>query len=289
MELFSGLLGKKLTPAWEYSARGVLWRLFPSAAGLLVGEDRDLEKKTVSFFCLDDRSGEVRWSGVTFPEPWWISMEALHHETLLLHEYAAPDMPDHKKILALEAATGKLRWTNDDAKFLFAHGEMVYAAKETYEERVFSEHRIADGALVRRVEPEEIRALQRSQAPEYAEIVDFPATLPPGGGDSPEVGTALRAARLDGAGSVVEVLTGGGALVLASCEPAEGSAEKPAFRQRIAIYDRARGKVAFDDTMHEELSMPIPDMFFRRAGMLYYIKERRTLRAVHLPESRDHA
>jgi hypothetical protein len=248
----------------------------------LVGEDRDLEKKTVSFFCLDDRTGEVRWSGVTFPEPWWISMEALHHSTLLLHEYAAPDMPDHKRIIALDATSGQVRWTNDDAKFLFAHGQMVYAAKETYEERVFSEHRLSDGSFVRSVDASEIRTLQRSQAPEYAEIVDFPVAITPDGDHDPEIRAALRAARADGPGAVVEVITGGGALVVASCQQAEPPAEKPSFRQRIAVYDRSRGKIVYDDTMHEQLSMPVPDMFFRRAGVLYYIKERRTLRAVNL-------
>jgi hypothetical protein len=198
-------------------------------------------------------------------------------------------MPDHKKIIALDAATGKVRWSNDDAKFLFAHGQMVYAAKETFEERVFSEYRLSDGSLVRSVDAAEIRGLQRSQAPEYAEIVDFPTTIVPAAENEPEVRDALRAARADGPNSVVELITGGAALVLATCQQAEPPAEKPSFRQRITVYDRARGKITYDDTMHEQLSMPIPDMFFRRAGVLYYIKERRTLRAVNLPEPRDHA
>jgi hypothetical protein len=287
MQLFSGLRGKRLTPAWEHTVRGVLWRLFPSAGGLLVGEDRDLEKKTVSFFCLDDRTGAVRWKDLTFPEPWWISMEALHAGTLILHEFAAPDMPDHKKIYAVDAATGRIAWSNDDVKFLFAHGEHVYAAKETFEERLFSEYRLADGAFVRGVESGEIREIQRAQGLAARDVVDFPQVPRPGEQGDPDLPQALAAAAMDAAeDGLIEFVPAAGHLVVAGCLPEpRGGDGTQSFVQKLFVYDRARRRVVFDDVMHARLSMPVPDMLFRRDGIIYYIKERHSLRAVRLAET----
>ena len=58
--------------------------------------------------------------------------------------------------------------------------------------------------------------------------------------------------------------------------------ENAGFAQRVIVFDRARGRVIYDDVMHASLSMPVPDMFFVRDEHLFYIKERRTIRAVRV-------
>lgn len=280
MQLFSGLLGKKLSAEWEFTVPGVIWRLLPAAEGILVGEDRDLEKKTVSFFCLDERTGTPLWKDLRFAEPWWISMEALHKETLILHEFAAPDMPDHKKIHAVGAATGKTLWSNDDAKFLFAHGDHMYAGRETFEERIFSEIRLKDGVAVREVSAPDLHAIQREVHEGFATEVRFPEVVRDGEPKEPDLAPFVGSASADG--GQTEYIAESLHVAVAGCTPEPALNGGRTFRQQLVVFDRARGKVVYRDLMNAKLSMPVPDMFFLKRGFLYYIKEKRTLCAVRL-------
>ncbi len=281
--MFGGLLRKRRSTAWEYAVDGVLWRLLPAAEGFLLGEDRDLEQKTVSFFCLDDTTGSFRWKGLAFPEKWWISMEVLHRNVLILHEYAAPDMPDHKKLYAVDVSTGAALWSNDEAKFLFAHGEHIYAARETFEERIFTEIRLVDGVAVREIGAPELHELQRSLGREPAGRVVFPSIVRPGESVDPGLSEALSALRKnDAEETLTEYIETGSSIVAAWCSASPPAAPERSFRQRIGVYDRTRRRVEFEDEMNAKLSMPIPDMFFCKGSFAYYIKEKRTLCAVHL-------
>jgi len=51
MDLRSIFRSDRLSPEWTYTADGMLWRLFCARGGRLVGECRDQEKKTATFFC----------------------------------------------------------------------------------------------------------------------------------------------------------------------------------------------------------------------------------------------
>ena len=93
MRLFSTKKKETIAPIWEFTARGIIWRLLLSENGFFVGEERNLESKTVSFFCLDQRSGSPLWNDRTFPEHWWISLEATHKNIVFIHEFVSPDMP----------------------------------------------------------------------------------------------------------------------------------------------------------------------------------------------------
>ena len=281
--MFGGLFGKRLSTAWEYSVDGVLWRLLPGADGLLVGEDRDLEKKSVSFFCLDAATGAVRWKNVQFPEQWWISMELIHNNVLILHEYAAPDMPDHKKLYGVDLATGAVLWLNEEAKLLFAHGDHLYTARDTFEERIFTEIRLLDGTVVRTVGAEEIREVQRSLPDAPAGAVEFPSVALPGELRDPLVGPALAVLTKDGAErALTEYIATDGYVVAAVCTASAPLEQDRTFQQRITVFDRTRNRIVFADEMNARLSMPVPDMFFRKGPFAYYIKEKSTLCAVHL-------
>src|SRR5258707_14789953 len=116
MHWFSRRKSKEVTVAWQYTTKGNLWRLFPSASGHIVLEDRNVERKEVSFACLDHQTGKVFWADVQFQERWWISIDSICSGVLFLHEYASPDMPDHKKIYAVDLSSGVLIWSNQAMK-----------------------------------------------------------------------------------------------------------------------------------------------------------------------------
>src|ERR1041385_7071151 len=144
-----GKRNNQVKVAWLFKAKGMIWRLLPTTDGYFVGEDRTLDNKKTTFFCIDQKSGEVRWQNVSFGEDWWISLEVIHDDIVFLHEYAVPSMPEHKKIFALSLPTGKLLWSNDTLKFEFVAGEHVYASRETFEARIFFELDVGTGAVLR--------------------------------------------------------------------------------------------------------------------------------------------
>src|SRR5258705_3352973 len=131
--------GKHLAPAWEFHVRGIIWRLLVSGKGQFVGEERNINERSVSFFCIDSESGTPLWRDLRLAEPWWIGIEALHDDLVLLHEFAMPDFPDHKKIHALDLSSGKLLWSNEEVTYLFSHGNAIYAAKDLNDVRTYLE------------------------------------------------------------------------------------------------------------------------------------------------------
>src|SRR3989304_2231091 len=113
MKLFSLFKAGKIRPAWQYKTDGQLWRILFSESARIVGEDRNEEKKEVTFFCLDEMSGEVLWNRVRLKEHWWIGIETLYDGIVYLHEYVKPDLPQHHKIIALDLESGERPWRDD--------------------------------------------------------------------------------------------------------------------------------------------------------------------------------
>src|ERR1043165_73152 len=165
----------KLRPAWNFVANGVIWRLLISQNGYLVGEDRNKESKMVTFFCIHLESGEVLWQGKLFDEDWWMGLEARHNDIVFMHEFATPDLPEHKKIPAVDMMTGRPLWTNEQSKFLFAHEDRVYTVKDGFETRTFIELDLRTGKEMREVDTAVVNELRNSARPDHP--VQLPVTV----------------------------------------------------------------------------------------------------------------
>src|SRR5512143_3768508 len=108
--IFSRWRRPPLGVAWEYSTTGVLWRLLPAKQGVFVLEDRKVEAKNVTFACIDMRTGAGRWKDVALDERWWVGIELVERDAVILHGYGAPDLPDHRGIYLLDLQSGALLW-----------------------------------------------------------------------------------------------------------------------------------------------------------------------------------
>jgi hypothetical protein len=272
MSLFSFFTRSSFTPVWACSARFVLWRVMFSGDGLIIAEDRDTESKTVTFFCLDETTGRILWTGKNFGEPWWIGLLGVKDGTLYLHGFKKPDMPEHKHIFAVDVRTGELRWKNSDCAFLAIDGTDVYGFKDLFERRVFYRIDGRTGALL-----EELGSLPGTidQQSRYEKTdFQFPVSVP-------KEGTAASA-YVQKAGNVIaaEYIDGNGVTVLntyvRNAPPAEG------MKNTLLVIDHARGKKLHSDLMNASTPYPVPDSFFMDGDRLYYIKERTTLVAVDL-------
>jgi Domain of unknown function (DUF4905) len=125
-----------LQAKWQYASSSIIWKLMYAENGLLIGENRNLETKRASFFCIEAHTGNVLWDELSLDEPWWVGIEAVERDVVFFHRYAQPELPEHKSIEAHDCRTGKLLWMNPDLIFWFALDEKVYANKNFFEKRV---------------------------------------------------------------------------------------------------------------------------------------------------------
>ncbi len=281
MRWFSRTKPPSLEAAWTYSAKATLWRLLPSREGFLVGEDRDTVGKKVSFFCLDQRSGRVCWSDVRFHESWWIGVETIHRDTVFLHEYAAPDMPDHKKIAALDLATGRVLWRNDELTFVVAHEDKVYASQTVRDERKFFELDRLNGNRLREIDGGYLSVLRETIPADRYDFIEYPTLYAERDETLAPFRKWIDIAVGKAAGVIqTEYIPGEDAVAVCYYELAPSPGE--GFFQHLAVVSRPEERVIFRDTLSRRAQAPVSDTFFLIGSSLYYIREKSTLIALDL-------
>ncbi len=277
MGLFDFFKSKRLSLEWEYRSSNVLWRLLPAPGGLLFGEERDTERKEVSFFCIDVRRGSPLWRGTTFDEKWWIGLEAVHADVVFLHEYTTPDMPEHKKIIAVDAFTGNTRWVNSDLSFAFADGSFVYARKALYDNTSLYELDISDGRIVRQLDQENTPVSRIPQA-DMNDAIEFPGFTYPD-----QLSDKIRSI-LGSSGvnthviSGIEYLVYGPYTVTTSYENISEASGQFSLRHTLRVFSDVH--LRFMDIIAKQASVVVPGTFFRMGERIIYVKEKNSLRSL---------
>jgi len=269
----SAMVSDRVHPAWDFKASSSIWRILPAGEDYIVGEVRDREKKSVSFFSVRLEDGRRCWEGNVLTERWWAGIEAVHGSTLFLHEYPVPSMPDHRKVFAVDIPTGKLLWKNEDLAFSFATDDGVYGSRDFFDRRAYYKLDTATGEAGEEVAPEVIDRLMSLKPVEWGDHIEFPRAdegLPAAVGGHP----ALSAELLPG-----ESLRRGDVSVLTCYDRVPGSA--PAVREHLFIV--AGGDVLFHDLVCDGLAGPVPGTFFRHRDRILYIKNRTLLRSLSIP------
>ncbi len=262
---------------WEFRTAGNIWKIVPAEGRLIVGEERDLAEKTVSYFCVSLDDGRVLWKGKRPPEPWWTGIETVHRGILFIHEYPVPSMPDHRKILAIDTRTGDSLWENAELAFGFAGDASVYASKELFDRKAFYELDLLTGAVIREIPPHDLQTLRAGTGTGWGADVQFPEW-------TPEPPGAVRAAF-----PPAVALEPGEALSYALSDvstwyevlPATDGGRK--LREHLFILDRRSGSLRFHDVVCDGLLLPAGSTFFRMEERLLYVKDRTTLRSLTLP------
>lgn len=266
--------------AWSYSATGILWRIVPSSLGYFIGEDRDTSTKRVSFFCVNRVTGETCWSGKNFSEPWWIGIEAVSGSTVFLHEYATPDMPDHKKIHAVDLLTGDVVWSNHELKLLFAHDDRVYAVQELFDKRIFFALDIATGAVVSEIDRENLNSLQRTLPDDPGQHVMYPLPASEVSLDSKAHANIQFALSKVNNPVLPEYLVRKNFMIVAYYENLDSTGT--GFQQHLSVHSLNQRKILFRDIILNRAVIPVPDSFFCIDDFMYYVREKKTLMAVDL-------
>ncbi len=273
---------KKLKHVWEFGTQGVLWRLLASRNGLFVGEDRDVDAKSVSFFCLDRISGNVLWKNIHFDERWWIGMEAVHDDVLFLHEYATPDLPEHKNIYAVSLATGSTKWINTTLTFLFAYKGYVYASQDSFDHRKFFELDVQTGAVTREVEVEYVNALRDIAFSNAVEQIELPRPENTLRADEINVLRAIEKVRF-GAKRIgqIEYLDKNPFVILGYYDNVSKNPTSEVFNQHLVVFEGGQSQVVLQEMIATGLATSLPGTFFCIEDYLYYIRDKKVLTSIN--------
>lgn len=269
MNFFSQYIGSSLQPQWKFSVQAILWQLQFSVEGFILGEERDTDTKTGSFFCLNLSNGKSLWQKKTFGETWWIGIEALVGNRAYLHGFKKPDMPEHQGIICVDLSTGNILWKNEQLIFYYANSEYLFAFKELFERRIYFHLALDSGEILKELQ----------SAPELPSVDMSAYTFSqPFSLEHPlyEVLKNILPATFNF--KLAEFVEHNNYCIFTSHTPTEAGS----FSNTLYIIDNEKQKLCYTATLNKETSYPVPDSFFLFNETLFYIIERKTLVALQL-------
>lgn len=129
------ILRTTLKPGWTFKTDKKVWRLLPGS-GVLVTELRDPDVKTSEYAGIDIETGSSLWEGLVFEDSWWVVVNRIFRDVLILQQFVRPDMPTPGKIFVADLHSGKLLWHNDEVSYLNASGDVIYGMRRSTESTV---------------------------------------------------------------------------------------------------------------------------------------------------------
>jgi len=277
---------RKLTPRWSFETRDeqtIIWKLLVSSAGILVGEERNVEAKQGSLFAINIKTGVTLWRDTVLPEPWWFGIEKATKDTLFVQTFRSPNLPEPKGIIALDITTGALRWQDADVAYLFLAEGKVYAIRQGFSHREYLTLFPDTGAIIDNFgsdsAPVEIARGLIDEHDPFTHFAERVRSGEPFQSACRLIDTVSSADELRGA---IESLERGSYRVLAYHRRAEGAQARlqNVLRSELAVFDRER--VVFQETLAKETPLALPDNFFLSHDHLLYVKDKRVLTAVAL-------
>jgi len=283
-DFFPLIRSKQLKPIWEFSTGVLIWRILFSSQNTIVGETRNQETKSTSFFCVDARTGKSLWKEIEFDEPWWIGIETVYDKWIILHRFARPDMPEHRGIYLVELTSGKLLWKNNELTYWFVLDQKLYAYKYIFEKRLGYEIDINTGTMLNEFADnlDSLHELRRQVLQKESESMQ--STVFP----------KLYSQREDNseAATAIQLITGGNALegwieyllrnniLVVSHYRKENSSASATLENILTVYDIERREKRFSEIIMKGVQVPSPDTFFVKDEFVYFIKNQDTLTAL---------
>jgi hypothetical protein len=289
MKLFSLFNARRYKPSWVYRGSGHLWRVLFSHGVHIAGEHRENEQKRVTFFCLDSRTGEEKWSMSREGEGWWTTTEGVYGTLLYLHAFAKPDLPHPKHITAVDLETGRILWEHPELTFVYATDVSVVAEHRSMEHtrcyRIDAESGEILETLTDRNAVEQGKTRARLNDPHTK--LQFPERYDHGDDDHRVYRAYLQSLREKGSlTDPVEVFSWGNNLIFCYHQlQGENAGGTAPLSHRLSIIHRSDNTLLYRDTILENASAPVPDGFMVKDTVLYYIRNRTELVAITMQDN----
>lgn len=241
------LFSRRLRISWEFTPGLPIWRLHPPVNNHIIGEVRDTTAKRVTFFALNAVTGSCLWRDRELHDAWWVAIERVAGDKLVLHGFSSPDMPVVRGATVVDIPRCEVTW-----KSAGWDGDESALAEAGVD--------LSSGAI--------------------GEQTRFPIPCDPLGGEASGYGLASSWPIHDLPGPL-EYLECGRHAVAAGHIRKRSDPSSPLMHV-LKVHQAGSGKVVYEDTLAAAAHGIVLEGFFVHAGMLYYIRERQTLCAVKL-------
>ncbi|MBP1656293.1 MAG: hypothetical protein H6Q31_894 [Bacteroidetes bacterium] len=278
-----------MKPAWTFAPGGAIWRVHPAVAGRIVGEERDLERRRVTFFALDFPSGAPVWKGLGVAEEWWTGIERVEGELLFIHGFVSPDLPMHRGITVVDIPGGAILWSKPLWTLDSVAGDRVTVLgdQRSGQGMMVVDARTGDLLEEMQSDPSSIGQDRSSHGddPQWWQTVAFP------GSASVEELSAHRVAaplftRWDAGKIVGEVeMLDRTPLLIAAAAVRRNGLRGETIEHALLIVNQSKAKVVHDVVLARNARGAVMDAFFVQEGMLVYVVEGHMLCAVRLADA----
>lgn len=269
---------------WEINFLYPIWRISPNHQNCIITEVRNITEKIVSFHCVNATTGQLRWDNLQLSQKWWIGIEGIFGDVLILHEYERPDLPAHKKIIAIDLNTGKIIWSNDELVFISSDNYYILAKKITFNSTQYLKLNLLTGELICELDENEFRTT--SEELKKQELIYYRIPLEYSIDQLPNV-TVQKFVQLHNKKSdivePIEVFTylENDLNVVGYSRNISNNISTPMYDEYIDVLGK-NAKNIYSDKIVSGVNMPFIPKYFVKNNFLYYIKDKTILRGVKL-------
>jgi hypothetical protein len=288
MEFLKRIFTSQRSPDWERAPGDMIWKLLPTPAGILVGESRDPERKTMSLFAVEVASGEMLFSGKGLDEPWWIALELTIGEIAVLHRYPRPDLPNAIGATIVDCRNGEVLWSNDNIRIICGIDEIALALRGAAldtRQLLFLDART--GAVIEEIGDDMARAQEFQNICAERSVLHGWVNSEPFSDDHPRFDSLSRIIRREiveqrGEAHVAEY---GDFTVIGAHERSRRSADAMLQGRVDSVLLLLDGdRVVYSERIATDATAPADDLFFIWNGKLMFIRDRRVLAAINLEQ-----
>lgn len=277
-----------LKPSWVFSQNGNLWKFIFGGNDFIAGETRDLEKRLLYLFSVRITDGKKFMSDFLFENGnYWISVEGATSKILYLNRFEKPELPYHKNIIALDLLSGNKLWEIEEYQYFFSTEEKLYGVKQKFDKTEIAEINNSDGSIVKVFSESEYPSLlelkRNSDDDLYNEQSDYPLSFTK---FTPEIHIKnIINSEITGSVGDTEFLIKGD-YVLFNYYKESGidmkDINRKLYTNTFCIFNISTGKKIYSDILNRQSGYNVPDNFFSRNDIVYYLREKKDIVALKL-------
>lgn len=262
----------KIKKLYTFTNKRQIWRLLPFDDKLII-EERDPEKKEVSFNCIKMETGDTIFNNLQLEEKFWIGIEKIYDGLIFFHKYEKPDLPRHKGISALDIKTKKVIWENTDLTFLFIYDQKIFCYLDKFEGRLFFTLDVKTGELLEELGSDvnklnELR--EKIIIEDEYEDYRFPEVYS-GEESSDAVNKIIQNLREQKViTGYIDIIYQDNLLYISFFEVLNDGLLSNIFQ----VVDIDGRKVIFEEKLNSSVKSIIPDTFFLKGNLIFLLKEK---------------
>lgn len=262
----------KVQKLFSFNQGRNIWRIILTDLDQIVIEERDINKKEVYFSCIDRISGKSFWKNKTFlDEKFWIGIEGTIGNYLILHQFQKPDMPNHKKIIAVDLNSGEILWVNDDLTFYDLDENYIYGFIPRFEQNEFFKLSIESGEILDNLgNDDEARPFLDSIKEKDYSRYSFTQNLNSNLNDESITKFVNQFITDSYYVNFCEYINRSSYLIFNVYD----KIEPKSLINRLIVIDKLEGKPILIETLNRATPAPVPDSFFMFDDDLYFIKDK---------------